>query len=44
MTLSGHLTPEQMEAEEAQIRVLVQEKAASDPGFNLYLDGWSRLS
>jgi predicted PolB exonuclease-like 3'-5' exonuclease len=44
MTLSGHLTPEQMLAEEAQIRALVQQKAASDPGFNLYLDGWDRLS
>lgn len=44
MTLSGHLSPEQMEAEEAQIRALVQQKALADPGFNLYLEGWQRLS
>jgi len=44
MTLSGHLTPEQMEAEEAQIRALVQQKAAVDPGFNVYLEGWARLA
>jgi len=44
MTLSGHLTPEQLEAEEAQIRALVQQKAELDPGFGLYLEGWSRLS
>ena len=44
MTLSGHLTPEQLEAEEGQIRVLVQQKAQVDPGFNLYLEGWTRLS
>jgi predicted PolB exonuclease-like 3'-5' exonuclease len=44
MTLSGHLTPEQLEAEEAQVRALVQQKALVDPGFNLYLEGWKRLS
>lgn len=44
MTLSGHLTPEQMEAEEAQIRALVQQKATLDPGFNVYLEGWARLA
>lgn len=44
MTLSGHLTPEELEAEEAQIRALVQQKAATDPGFGLYLEGWTRLS
>jgi predicted PolB exonuclease-like 3'-5' exonuclease len=44
MTLSGHLSPEQMEAEEGQIRALVQQKALVDPGFNLYLEGWARLS
>jgi predicted PolB exonuclease-like 3'-5' exonuclease len=44
MTLSGHLTPEKMEAEEAQIRALVQQKAEGDPAFNLYLEGWERLS
>jgi len=44
MTLSGHLTPEQMEAEEAQIRTLVRQKAAVDPGFERYLEGWARLS
>jgi hypothetical protein len=43
MTLSGHLTPEQMEAEEAQIRALVQQKAVGDPAFSLYLNGWDRL-
>ncbi len=44
MTLSGHLTPEQLEAEEAQIRALMQQKALVDPSFNVYLDGWARLS
>lgn len=44
MTLSGHLTPEQMEAEEASIRELVRQKADVDPAFNLYLDAWERLS
>jgi len=44
MTLSGHLTPEQMEAEEAQIRALVQQKTATDPAFGVYLEGWKRLS
>lgn len=44
MTLSGHRTPEDLEAEEAQIRALVQQKAAADPGFGLYLEGWTRLS
>lgn len=44
MTLSGHLSPEQMEAEEAQIRVLVQQKAVADPAFRAYLDGWDRLA
>jgi hypothetical protein len=43
MTLSGHLTPEQLEAEEAQIRALVQQKAAVDPAFGLFLEGWTRL-
>jgi hypothetical protein len=33
-----------MEAEEAQIRALVQQKAVSDPGFGLYLEGWARLA
>lgn len=42
-TLSGHLSPEQMDAEEASIRALVQAKAAEDPGFRVYLDGWDRL-
>ena len=44
MTLSGHLTPENMETEEAQVRALVQQKAVVDPAFNLYLEGWTRLS
>ncbi len=44
MTLSGHLTPEQMETEEAQIRALIQQKASVDPAFGLYLEGWTRLS
>jgi hypothetical protein len=44
MTLSGHLSPEQMEAEEAQVRALVQQKALVDPAFNLYLEAWARLS
>lgn len=44
MTLSGHLTPEQMEAEEAQIRDLVRQKALADPAFELFLEGWARLS
>ncbi len=44
MTLSGHLTPEQLEAEEAQIRALVLEKAALDPAFQVYLEGWERLA
>ena len=44
MTLSGHLTPEQMETEEAQIRALVRQKAVADPSFETYLEGWSRLS
>jgi hypothetical protein len=44
MTLSGHLTPEQLEAEEAQIRALVRQKAATDPCFELFLDGWSQLA
>ena len=44
MTLSGHLTPEQMEAEEAQIRALVREKTTQDPAFQVYLEGWERLS
>jgi predicted PolB exonuclease-like 3'-5' exonuclease len=44
MTLSGHLTPEQMEAEEAQIRALVRQKAAADPILETYLESWSRLS
>ena len=44
MTLAGHLTPEQMEAEEAQIRTLVQQKTATDPAFGIYLEGWKRLS
>ena len=43
MTLSGHLSPEQMETEEAQVRALVQQKAELDPGFQTYLEGWSRL-
>jgi hypothetical protein len=33
-----------MEAEEGRIRTLVQQKALVDPGFNLYLEGWQRLS
>ena len=44
MTLAGHLTPEQLEAEEAQIRALVQQKTATDPAFGAYLEGWKRLS
>jgi predicted PolB exonuclease-like 3'-5' exonuclease len=44
MTLTGHLTPEQMEAEEAQIRALVEAKAQTDPDFHRYLEGWDRLS
>ncbi|MBI1752526.1 MAG: hypothetical protein HY014_06275 [Acidobacteria bacterium] len=44
MTLSGHLSPEQMEAEEVQIRTLVEQKTQADPLFGLYLDGWKRLS
>jgi 3'-5' exonuclease len=44
MTLSGHLTPEQLEAEEAQVRALVQQKATVDAAFGLYLEGWARLS
>lgn len=44
MTLSGHLSPEQMVAEEASIRTLVQQKAAVDPAFSLFLEGWDRLS
>lgn len=42
-TLSGHLTPEQLEAEEASVRALVTAKTAEDPGFQVYLDGWDRL-
>ena len=44
MTLAGHLTPENLEAEEAQVRALVQQKTAVDPAFGLYLEGWTRLS
>ena len=44
MTLAGHLTPDQMEAEEAQIRALVETKAQADPGFQRYLDGWRHLA
>lgn len=40
---SGHLTPEQAEAEEAAIRALVARKAEEDPVFTLYLEGWDRL-
>ncbi len=43
MTLSGHLSPEQMAAEEASIRALVQQKAALDPAFGVFLEGWDRL-
>ncbi len=43
MTLSGHLTPEQMLAEEAQIRALVEAKTKQDPAFGLFLEGWRRL-
>ncbi len=42
-TLSGHLTPEQMEAEEASIRALVEHKVQEDPAFQVYLEGWDRL-
>lgn len=44
MTLAGHLSPEQMAIEEASIRALVQQKAAGDPVFGLFLNGWDRLS
>ena len=44
MTLSGHLSPEQMAAEEASIRSLVEQKALQDPGFSAYLAGWDRLA
>lgn len=44
MTLSGHLTPEQMAAEEAQIRTLVGQKAAQDPAFGAFLEAWEALS
>ena len=44
MTLSGHLSPEQMAAEEASVRALVQQKSAQDPAFSLYLEGWDRLA
>lgn len=43
MTLSGHLSPEQLNQEEAQIRTLVRQKAAADPGFEVFLEGWARL-
>jgi hypothetical protein len=32
-----------MEAEEAQIRSLVGQKAEVDPAFQVYLEGWNRL-
>lgn len=42
-TFSGHVSPEQMQAEEASIRRLIEEKAQADPVFNLFLEGWDRL-
>jgi hypothetical protein len=32
-----------MEAEEAQIRALIQAKTQVDPEFGRYLEGWDRL-
>ncbi len=44
MAFSGHLSPEQLAAEEAQVRALVVAKEAQDPGFGAYLEGWDRLA
>lgn len=40
---SGHVTPEQAEAEAASIRALVARKAQEDPGFSVFLEAWDRL-
>lgn len=41
--LAGHLTPEMREAEEAQVRALLAERAASDPAFLAFAEAWERL-
>lgn len=41
--LAGHLTPEQLQAEEASLRALVEAKAKADAGFDAYLEAWRRL-
>lgn len=43
MALSGHLSPEQMAAEEGLVRGLVEQKSLTDPAFGVFLEGWRRL-
>ncbi|MBK8726471.1 MAG: 3'-5' exonuclease [Holophagaceae bacterium] len=43
MTLTGYISPEQREAEEASVRRMIQAKAATDPGFSVFLEAWERL-
>lgn len=42
--LAGHVSLEQREAEEAQLRSLIQSRMEAVPGFKVFLEAWERLS